>query len=153
MTPELWQRMKSLFHEALEQNAEERAAFASAACGEDAELKSHLKRLLQAEAEPTGSHDGPMAAAAEFFPESTTRFQAGETVLGRFHIVRLVGRGGMGEVYEAEDLQLGRVALKTMRREMALSESAFARFRHEVLLARKITGPEVCRIHELFLLP
>jgi tetratricopeptide (TPR) repeat protein len=145
--------MKTLFHAALERNADERAAFVSAACGEDAELKSHLKRLLDAEAQPTGSQDGPLAAVAEFFPQSSTRFEPGETVLGRFHIVRLIGRGGMGEVYEAEDLQLGRVALKTMRREIALSDSAFARFRHEVLLARKITGPEVCRIHELFLLP
>jgi tetratricopeptide (TPR) repeat protein len=153
MTAELWQRLKPLFHAALERNAEDRAAFISMACGGDTELRSHLKKLLDAEAQSTGSLAGPLAAVADFFPESTTRFQAEEMVLGRFRVVRLIGRGGMGEVYEAEDLQLGRIALKTVRREIALSTGAFERFRQEVLLARKITGPQVCRIHELFLLP
>jgi len=153
MTPDLWQRLKPLFHAALEQNAEDRAAFVNMACDGDAELESHLNRLLDAEAQSTGSLGGPLAGVADFFPGSATRFQEGETVLGRFRIVRLVGRGGMGEVYEAEDLQLGRIALKTMRGEIALSPRAFERFRQEVLLARKVTGPQVCRIHELFLLP
>jgi len=153
MTPELWQRLKSLFHAALEKNAEERDAFVSVACGGDVELKSHLKKLLDAEAQSTGSFGGPLAAVADFFPGSGTRFQDEEMVLGRFRIIRLIGRGGMGEVYEAEDLQLGRIALKTVRREIALSPGAFERFRQEVLLARKITGPQVCRIHEMFLLP
>src|SRR5215469_6929242 len=153
MTPDLWQRLKPLFHAALEQNAEDRAAFVNLACQGDVELESHLNRLLDAEAQSTGSLEGPLAAVSDFFPGSATRFQAGETVLGRFQIVGLIGRGGMGEVYEAEDLQLGRIALKTMRGEIALSPGGFERFRQEVLLARKITGPQVCRIHELFLLP
>ncbi|WP_263366530.1 serine/threonine-protein kinase [Edaphobacter bradus] len=153
MTSELWQRLKPLFYAALEQGVEDRAAFIREACGGDSELRSHLEKLLDAEAQSTGSMARPFAAVADFFPTSATRFQAGETVLGRFRILRLIGRGGMGEVYEAEDLQLGRIALKTVRREIALSAGAFDRFRHEVLLARKITGPQICRIHELFLLP
>ena len=154
MTPELWQRLKPLFYEALERSAQERTAFISEASGGDSELKSNLQKLVDAAAESTASDlDGPIATISDFFPGTPTRFRAGETVLGRFRIVRLIGRGGMGEVYEAEDLQLGRIALKTMRREIALSTGAFDRFRQEVMLARKITGPQVCRIHELFLLP
>ncbi len=153
MTPELWQRLKPLFHAALERNAEERVAFVTSACNGDPELKAHLNKLLEAEARSTGSLAMPFVPVGDFSSADSTRFQDGETVLGRFRIVRLIGHGGMGEVYEAEDLQLGRIALKTIRREIALSPNAFGRFRQEVLLARKITGPQVCRIHELFLLP
>ena len=57
----------------------------------------------------------------------------------------------MGELYEAEDLTLGeRVALKTIRPEVALDERARQRFRREVQLARKITHPSICRIFDLF---
>jgi serine/threonine protein kinase len=59
----------------------------------------------------------------------------------------------MGEVYEAEDLQLGIIALKTIRHGVASSSDAFERFRQEVQLARRVTGAQVCRIHELYLLP
>ena len=59
----------------------------------------------------------------------------------------------MGEVYEAEDLQLGIIAIKTIRHGIASSSDAFERFRQEVQLARRVSGPQVCRIHELYLLP
>jgi len=62
------------------------------------------------------------------------------------------GRGGMGDVYEATDLELGRIALKTIRADIASSPEMLSRFRKEVQLARKISGPHVCRIHELFVL-
>ena len=48
MTPELWQRLKPLFHEALEKGSGDRAAFVDAACGEDQELKMHLAKLIEA---------------------------------------------------------------------------------------------------------
>lgn len=75
-----------------------------------------------------------------------SQFQPGEIVLDRFRIVRLLGRGGMGEVFEAEDLQLGRIALKTIRPEIATTPFALERFRREVQLARKVNGPQVCRL-------
>ena len=49
MTPELWERLKPLFHAALEQDTQNRAAFIESACGDDPELKTHLNRLLEAE--------------------------------------------------------------------------------------------------------
>lgn len=80
-------------------------------------------------------------------------FSAGQLILSRFRIIRLIGSGGMGEVYEATDLELGRVALKTIRPEIADAPRIFSRFKKEVQLARKIASPSVCRIHELYLLP
>ena len=57
----------------------------------------------------------------------------------------------MGELYEAEDIELGeRVALKTIRPEIAADERAHQRFRREVQLARKVTHPNICRIFDLF---
>jgi serine/threonine protein kinase/Tfp pilus assembly protein PilF len=153
MTPELWQRLKPLFHAALEEDTQNRAAFINSACGSDLELKMHLEQLIQAEQRKTGLLDAPLADLNGFLDERGSRFKPGELVLGRFRIIRAIGKGGMGEVYEAEDLQLGTIALKTIRHGIASSSDAFERFRQEVQLARRVSGPEVCRIHELYLLP
>jgi len=77
---------------------------------------------------------------------------APETVLaGRFRIVRYLARGGMGEVYEARDLELREeVALKTVRAEIAGDPQALERFRNEIHLARKVTHPNACRIFDVF---
>jgi TolB-like protein/tetratricopeptide (TPR) repeat protein/tRNA A-37 threonylcarbamoyl transferase component Bud32 len=73
-------------------------------------------------------------------------FADGHVVAGRFRIVRLLARGGMGEVYEAEDLDLnGRVALKAIRAEIGDDELSRERFKREIQLARKVTHPNVCR--------
>jgi eukaryotic-like serine/threonine-protein kinase len=153
MTPELWQRLKPLFHAALEEGPQNRAAFIDAACAEDLELKKHLKQLLEAEQQDTGSFGAPLTHLKSFSNDGGTRFQPGELVVGRFRIIRPIGKGGMGEVYEAEDLQLGTIALKTIREGIPFSSDAFERFRQEVQLARRVSGPQVCRIHELYLLP
>ena len=69
----------------------------------------------------------------------------------RYRIVRFIARGGMGEVYEAEDLELGeRVALKTVLPQIASDERAMERFKREIQLARKVTHVNVCRINDLF---
>jgi tetratricopeptide (TPR) repeat protein len=65
--------------------------------------------------------------------------------------VRFIARGGMGELYEARDLQLNElVALKTIRPDIAADERVAQRFRREVQLARKVTHPNICRIFDLF---
>jgi eukaryotic-like serine/threonine-protein kinase len=78
-------------------------------------------------------------------------FPAGKILESRFRILRTLGHGGMGEVYEAEDLILKEnVALKTLLPQIAADEHFRIRFRREVLLARKVTHPNVCRIFEVF---
>ncbi|MEM9293264.1 MAG: protein kinase [Acidobacteriota bacterium] len=74
-----------------------------------------------------------------------------DTVLAqRYRIVRFLAEGGMGEVYEAEDLELaGRVALKTVRPEAARDQLAMDRFRREIQLARRVTHPNICRIYDV----
>jgi serine/threonine protein kinase/Flp pilus assembly protein TadD len=150
MTPELWQRLKPLFYAALDRPIEERMAYIDEVCGTDGELKTHLVQLIQAAQEETATADRPLV---RLFQPRPMRFSSGEIILERFRIVRPIGSGGMGEVYEAEDMQLGRVALKTIRDQIASSPGVFSRFRQEVQLARKVSGAQVCRIHELHLLP
>jgi len=73
----------------------------------------------------------------------------GEVVSGRYRIERPIGRGGMGEVYEARDQLLNEaIALKTLRAELARREEIVKRFHKEIQLARKVTHPNVCRVFE-----
>jgi len=77
-------------------------------------------------------------------------FRPEQVVAGRYRIIRTIGRGGMGEVYEAEDLELGgRVALKTIRAEAAAQETLLWRFRREIQIARRVTHPNVCRLFDV----
>src|SRR5215470_4618270 len=81
-------------------------------------------------------------------PQAVARYREGDVLLGRFKVVRPVGHGGMGEVYEVRDLRLhARVAMKTVREpdDPALIE----RLRREVQLARAVTHPNVCRVFDL----
>src|SRR5262245_29209544 len=78
-----------------------------------------------------------------------TTFQVGDSIAGRYNIRRFIAFGGMGEVYEAEDIVLGgTVALKTIRSDFAADESLTERFKREILLARKVTHINVCRIFD-----
>ena len=77
-------------------------------------------------------------------------FWPGEVVASRFRIVRFLAKGGMGELYEAEDLELHeRIALKTILSRIA-DERSIQMFKREVHLARQVTQPNVCRIFDVF---
>ncbi|HEY0156499.1 MAG TPA: tetratricopeptide repeat protein [Thermoanaerobaculia bacterium] len=78
------------------------------------------------------------------------RFAAGEVLAGRYRIVGVAGAGGMGVVYEADDLELHeRIALKTLHAGAAADERDVARLRREVQLARRVTHPNICRIYDV----
>jgi serine/threonine-protein kinase len=81
---------------------------------------------------------------------SRGRFVPGTLLGGRYRVVALLGAGGMGEVYRAEDLRLAQtVALKLLPPDLAADPVRLARFRDEVRLAREVTHPGVCRVHDL----
>ena len=100
---------------------------------------------------PTGaalaaaSTSGPVTLDEPSAPR--TPFAAGDVIAGRYEIVRLLGRGGMGEVYEATDGSGGgRVALKTVRADRSRDRRLLDRFAREVELARRVVHPNVVRV-------
>ena len=83
-------------------------------------------------------------------PPDRTAIEAGTLIADRYRVIRFIARGGMGEVYEAEDLELhGRVALKTIRPEIGERPKVIDRFKREIQLARKVTHPNVCRVFDI----
>jgi hypothetical protein len=94
-------------------------------------------------------HDDVKAA---LFSGSTLRDElaSGVVLAGRYRIIGLIGRGGMGEVFRAHDLELREdVAIKFLPRAYASNPALRARFVNEVRIARQITHPSVCRVHDI----
>ncbi|HSR67257.1 MAG TPA: serine/threonine-protein kinase [Acidobacteriota bacterium] len=81
---------------------------------------------------------------------SDALFSPGALFARRYRIVGMLGKGGMGEVYRADDIKLGQpVALKFLPRQLAADPRRLARFHDEVRLARQVTHPNVCRVHDI----
>ena len=114
-----------------------------------------LRRQLQA-VPPAASHARPDdettgASVVAARAPGTPVFRTGDIVAFRFRIVRFLAKGGMGELYEAEDLELReRIALKTILSHIAADERSIMLFKREVHLARQVTHPNVCRIYDVF---
>ena len=78
------------------------------------------------------------------------RFIPGQILAERYRIVALLGKGGMGEVYRADDLRLGQpVAMKFLPQAVSQDGAALARFHREVRLARQVSHPNVCRVFDI----
>jgi hypothetical protein len=91
----------------------------------------------------------PAAPSSHSSTEVEGRFPAGTVIAGRYRVMGLLGRGGMGEVYRAYDLFLDQtVALKFLP-QARMSESALLRFRNEVRVARQVSHPNVCRVYDI----
>jgi predicted Ser/Thr protein kinase len=101
---------------------------------------------------PPGPRTGPTPRGAPTPSPASShqgRFIPGTVLAGRFRIVALLGRGGMGEVYRADDLTLDQpVALKFLP-EAASDVERLERFRQEVKIARKVSHPNVCRVYDI----
>ncbi len=145
MTPADYAKLKEIFFAALELTGEERAGFADSACGGDAELRERLLALLEAAREGDGFLEQPPVLAAE---SAEWGVIASGTRLGPWEIVREIGRGGMGTVYEARRAEgdfVRRTAVKVVRPEIA---TAFflRRFRAERRILAGLDHPHIARL-------
>ena len=178
ITPEQFRRVRALFEAAVDLPVTDRSAWLEAACGGDELLVRHVERLLattsrrhhlldlsaedthEAERLPCAACGAAIARSHTFCPSCGTsatagvplhegRFRSGALFAGRFRIVALRGRGGMGEVYRAHDLELGQpVALKLLT-ALRSDQRARKRLRTEVRLARQVSHPHVCRVYDI----
>lgn len=150
MNLEQWERAKDILETALDLDIKSRDSYVSKACGDDLTLLQEVKSLLD-QYDLAGSFLQIKSDPAEIYPREPVTFSADEEIARRFRVIRLIGRGGMGEVYEAEDQILREhVALKTLLPDVAQNASYLTRFQQELQLARRITHPNVCRVHELY---
>src|SRR5512146_1682703 len=132
MDPDRWQRLEALFHEALALPAARRKEFIERFGGADAPLKAELEALLGANESTTSLLEAlPPVAAAAWIADADAGQLEGR-VLGPYKVGALIGAGGMGEVYAAEDTRLRRrTALKRLRSPFGIDTARIRRFEDE----------------------
>jgi len=151
ITHDRWLRIKNIFNAAQDRAPDERSAFLNEACrDDDPSIREEVDALLTADA---GNEDFLSSPAYEFaagmLASEAIEFTAGEKV-GRYEIQCPLGAGGMGQIYLANDPQLGRkIALKLISPDFASDPRRVHRFEQEARAASALNHPNVCVIHEV----
>jgi serine/threonine protein kinase/Flp pilus assembly protein TadD len=153
MTPQRWERIRKIFEGALDRDLPERLSFLSEACGADGDLRAEVERLLAHDAAADEFLERPLMRLPDmaFTPDpSRLVFAADHVISGRFRVVRHLASGGMGEVYHARDLELGRdVAIKVVRSRVAHEPQRVALLRQEALTTAQLNHPNIMTVYEI----
>ncbi|MCA1622922.1 MAG: protein kinase [Acidobacteria bacterium] len=152
MNAERLQRIEEICHAALDATPEERAAFLEKQCGADADLRREVESLLDFDKSADLFFDSsPESFAAEMFSERENgAVNLVNREVGHYRILKLLGRGGMGEVYLAEDKELERhVAVKVLLPEVADDRARLGRFVREARAASALNHPNILTVHEI----
>ena len=150
MTPERHQLITRLYHELSELPAAQRAERLAQVCGGDQGLRAELEDLLATEARLGAFIETPaLKLTAEMLAEERAQAAAGE-MLAHYRIQALLGAGGMGEVWLAEDTRLGRqAALKLLPPHLTENAERVARLAQEARAASTLNHPNLLTIFEL----
>jgi serine/threonine-protein kinase len=150
MTSERWRQVKEIFQTAIDLPAAERAVYLTAVCVHAPSLQSEVESLIAAHEAPGDFLDAPAVdLAADSVFDARGDSLVGKS-LGRYQILALLGRGGMGEVYRAKDATLGRdVAIKVLPADYACDPEKLQRFEQEARAASALNHPNIITIHEI----
>jgi hypothetical protein len=150
MTTAQWDRVRALFHDALDRPPGERAAFLASACGGDPELLGEVESLLAAGTAASGFLETPVhRLPLDDGQPAAPVLKPGDRI-GGFDVIDALGSGGMGEVYRARDQKLGReVALKLLPRAFADDPQRLARFERESRILASLSHPNIAAIHSI----
>ncbi len=150
ITIERWQQVKELFHSAIEREPQERAKFLDEACAGDDSLRQEVLSLIVSHERQGDFLDAPAyEIAAELLVDEETEQLQGKLV-GHYRVLEFLGRGGMGEIYLAEDTKLDRkVALKLLPAKFTSDTDRLARFQREARAASALNHPNILTIYEI----
>ncbi|HEY8410185.1 MAG TPA: serine/threonine-protein kinase, partial [Pyrinomonadaceae bacterium] len=151
MTPERWQQVKQIFNSAINYRPEERGVFISEACSGDEDLRSEVESLIASHERSGAFIDEPaFAVAAGMLVDDKSELKPGQ-IVASYEILSFLSRGGMGEVYLAEDKRLGRkVALKLLPSSFTKDDDRLRRFEQEARAASALNHPNIIVIYEIF---
>jgi serine/threonine-protein kinase len=145
-----WKQIDELLEDALEHPPEDRADFLRRACPGDTVLRREVESLLAAHDRAGGFIEtAPAGLAAEMLASDQGRLGSGQ-IIRHYKVIREIGRGGMGEVYLAQDLELGRqVAVKLLPSSFSSDTERVRRFKQEARAASALNHPNIITIHEI----
>jgi tetratricopeptide (TPR) repeat protein len=147
MATERWEKLERLYHSAMEQESSQRKAFISQACAGDESLEREIVSLIKQEESTANFLEEPaLEVAAKVYASSEPGARAHPTAIGRYRIIRILGEGGMGTVYEAEQEEPHRiVALKVIKSGLA-TPPRVRRFRQERQILASLEHPGIARL-------
>ncbi|MBV8808459.1 MAG: hypothetical protein JO033_07265 [Acidobacteriaceae bacterium] len=148
---ERWRRIESIYHAALEREPEQRSKFIAEACAGDEGLCHEIESLLAQASKTAGPLDAPAwDALGTLLGDAKESPLARGTQLGSYIIESLLGAGGMGMVYEAQDAKLHRrVAIKALPEGISAPKQAIERLWREARAASALNHPNIATIHAI----
>jgi serine/threonine protein kinase len=147
-TAKQWPEVQDLFHAALQREPRDRPVFLDKACGGNEAMRQEVAWLISAHETEDHFIDSPAYVAAGDVLAEGPDFEPGEK-LAQFKIQTVLGEGGMGKVYLAEDTRLKRkVALKVLPAARSGDEAARKRLLHEAQAVAALDHPNICAIYE-----